>query len=74
MRMNEPNRMSCDICTKRNDLQFHRHVQPFPDDFAVAMAYVPLQTDTSVYDCKQALCEGTLFPCLNKPFKRGCVK
>ncbi len=39
-----------------------------PDDFAVAMAYVPIQKDSSTYDDMQALCEGTLFPTLNKPF------
>lgn len=74
MRMNEQNRMSCDLCSKRSDISFHRHTQPMPDDWAIAMAYVPMQTDTTVYDCMQALCEGTLFPCLNKPFKRGCIK
>ncbi len=74
MRMNEPNRMGCDMCNKRNDMQFRQHVQPFPDDWAIAMAYVPMQTDTSVYEPVEALCEGTLFPALNKPFKRGCSK
>lgn len=39
-----------------------------PADFAVAMAYVPMQTDTTVYDTDKALREGTLFPTLNKPF------
>jgi hypothetical protein len=41
---------------------------PFPYDAAVAMAYVPFQTDTAMYDDMKALCEGTLFVCLNKPF------
>lgn len=74
MRMNEPNRMGCEMCSKRSDLQFYRAVMPFPENWAIAMAYVPMQTDTTVYDCAQALCEGTLFPVLNKPFKRGCTK
>ncbi len=39
-----------------------------------AMAYVPFQTDRRVYDASDALCKGTLFPVLNKPFKGGCVR
>ena len=39
-----------------------------PADAAVTMAYVPMQTDTSVYDMEKALQTGTLFPVLNKPF------
>ena len=42
---------------------------PFPEDYSVAMAYVPIQTDISVYDEMKALEVGTLFPVLNKPFK-----
>ncbi len=41
---------------------------PFPEDYSVAMAYVPIQTDISVYDEMKALEAGTLFPVLNKPF------
>lgn len=40
----------------------------FPDDTVVAMAYVPFQLDTTSYSAEKALCEGTLFPVLNKPF------
>ena len=40
-----------------------------PDAPVVAMAYVPFQTDTTVYDEINALACGTLFPCLSKPFK-----
>ncbi len=39
-----------------------------------AMAYVPFQTDRKVYGASEALCKGTLFPVLNKPFKGGSVK
>ncbi len=39
-----------------------------PETPVVAMAYIPFQTDRSVYDPEKALCEGTLFPVLNKPF------
>jgi hypothetical protein len=39
-----------------------------PSDVTVTMAYVPMQTDTTVYDTEKALQTGTLFPVLNKPF------
>lgn len=71
MRMNDP-RMGCEMCERQQEMRFRRNVQPFPEDFSVAMAYVPLQVDTTVYNENKALCEGTLFPVLNKPFMRGC--
>lgn len=40
----------------------------FPTDTVVAMAYVPFQLDKTSYSAEMALCEGTLFPVLNKPF------
>ena len=43
-------------------------IPPIPYDATVAMAYVPFQTDTAMYDDMKALCEGTLFVSLNKPF------
>lgn len=44
-----------------------------PDDAAVTMAYVPFQLDNKVYEADTALCRGTLFPVLDKPFLRaGC--
>ncbi len=39
-----------------------------PSDVTVTMAYVPMQTDTTVYEPEKALQTGTLFPVLNKPF------
>ena len=71
MRMNERQSNTCEMC-KRQEVQFRRSEQPFPDDYGVAMAYVPVQCDTTVYDEMKALCEGTLFVALNKPFLRGC--
>lgn len=41
---------------------------PFPEEYSVTMAYVPMQTDISVYDEMKAFEVGTLFPVLNKPF------
>ena len=43
-------------------------LSPLPDYPVVTMAYIPMQTDTTVYDDNKALMEGTLFPVLNKPF------
>ena len=71
MRMNERQVPPCEMC-RRQEFQFRRSELPFPDDFSVAMAYVPVQTDTTVYDEMKALCQGTLFVVLDKPFMRGC--
>ena len=46
-----------------------------PEDFPVAMAYVPWQRWNTVYDLERALCTGTIFPELDKPFlgvRGGC--
>lgn len=45
----------------------------FPEKTALAMAYVPYQTEFTVYDSMKALKSGTLFPCLDKPFA-GCCR
>lgn len=37
----------------------------------LAMAYVPLQELNTVYTEEDALCQGTLFPDLDKPFHKG---
>lgn len=46
----------------------------FPENFPIAMAYVPWQLWNQVYSFDKALCEGTLFPELDKPFigRRAC--
>ena len=47
----------------------------FPEEYSLAMAYVPFQTDLTIYDDMQALEVGTLFPVLNKPFLgSGCSR
>lgn len=38
------------------------------DKMALAMFYVPVQEWTDVYELDIALCRGTIFPCLDKPF------
>lgn len=47
---------------------------PFPMNTSLAMAYVPFQQSGEVYPCDKALCRGTIFPCLDKPFLMGCCK
>ena len=42
-----------------------------PVPLPLAMAYVPPQKWTEVYDKDQALAAGTLFPALDLPFKGG---
>ena len=42
-----------------------------PEDTVVAMAYVPFQTEIVIYTSEEALCNGTLFPELDKKFYGG---
>lgn len=52
-------------------------IQPegkFPECTPVAMAFVPFQEMTELYDDCKALERGTAFPCLDKPFLGGCCK
>lgn len=42
-----------------------------PIDMVVAMAYVPFQTELITYKSEEALCNGTLFPELDKKFYGG---
>lgn len=47
------------------------------DEYVLAMAYVPWQYFTNVYEPDKALRVGTIFPELDKPFLaegRGCRK
>lgn len=53
---------------------FSRSLSPLPANYAVAMMYVPMQTDTTMYDDMKALECGTLFPVLNKHFAGKCCK
>ncbi|MBQ3519594.1 MAG: spore coat associated protein CotJA [Clostridia bacterium] len=58
----------------RNDcIDSFSMLSALPEDAAVTMAYVPFQLDNKVYEAETALCRGTLFPVLDKPFLRaGC--
>ncbi len=53
---------------------FFDGIPALPADAAVTMAYVPFQTDTARYGDEQALCTGSLFIDLNKPFLRGAIR
>ena len=48
----------------------------FPEETPPAMAYVPFQQEMATYSPEEALCAGTLFPVLDKPFtgKRGVLR
>lgn len=43
----------------------------FPQQLTLAMAYVPYQSWEETLPAEQALCEGTVFPSLIKPFMMG---
>ena len=44
---------------------------PLPEDYTVAMAYIPYQQKGRLYSAEQGINEGMLFPELNKPFCCG---
>lgn len=49
-------------------------IPALPKDASVTMAYVPFQLSTKTYEPETALCRGTLFPELDKPFLRAAVR
>ena len=53
--------------------QVYTGLTPLPANPVTAMAYIPFQTDRTVYEADNALLRGTLFPNLDKPFtgRRG---
>lgn len=52
----------------------YKGITKLPENPVVAMAYVPFQVCTEQYDAEKALCQGTLFPNLDKPFLGGkCI-
>lgn len=46
----------------------HSAKTPFPENPALAIAYVRWQELSNVYEPEKALIQGTLFPELDKPF------
>lgn len=59
----EPKRMENVPCRKESPYM--------QDEYVVAMAYVPWQYFTTVYETDKALEVGTIFPELDKPFWAG---
>ena len=59
-------------CGKENDC--FSPLSPLPQDPVTTMAYVPFQTDKTTFEDEDALCKGTLFTDLYKPFLRGALK
>ena len=45
-----------------------------PSNTVTTMAYVPFQTNKTTFEDEDALCKGTLFTDLYKPFLRGALK
>lgn len=56
------------------DDNIYTGLSPLPDNATVTMAYIPFQTNRSIYDPATAFCNGTLFPVLDKPFLGCCIK
>ena len=50
---------------------FCKDMPHLPEYTVVAMAYVPFQTELVTYTSDEALCNGTLFPELDKKFYGG---
>lgn len=46
----------------------------FPEEFSLAMAYIPLQQKLKIYPDDEGFDKGTIFPELNKPFYGKMVK
>ncbi|MEG2395889.1 MAG: spore coat associated protein CotJA [Oscillospiraceae bacterium] len=61
---------NCD-CNNINEISEYKGVSSLPKVTTVTMAYVPFQTDTTMYDDETALKNGTAFPSLDKPFLGG---
>jgi len=66
----ETDRCEVNICSTGS----YYGTSTLPDTVVTAMAYVPFQTDTTMYKPEAALKYGTAFPDLNKPFLGGkCI-
>ena len=64
----------CTVCREEADTSCGCTKGRFPVNTAYAMAYVPFQQSGEVYSCDRALARGTIFPCLDLPFLKGCCK
>ena len=57
-----------------NNFESFAPLSALPSETVTTMAYVPFQTDKTTFDDETALCKGTLFQNLYKPFLRGALK
>lgn len=65
---------TCEKCDARAQYDSCACERTFlPETMTVTMAYVPFQLDPASYTAEEALCKGTLFKELNKPFKGRCT-
>ncbi len=48
-------------------------ISPLPGDITEAMAYIPYQNADKIYSPEHGINAGTMFKCLDKPFK-GCLE
>lgn len=63
-----------DSCAPITQPCVYSGLSKLPENPVTTMAYVPFQTDTSMYEAEKALCRGTVFPNLDKPFLGGrCI-
>lgn len=58
---------------KKRESCFH-NLSALPANYTVAMLYVPMQTDVTMFDDMKAFECGTLFVSLNKPFAGKCCR
>lgn len=58
----------CDECKNGDSCPINKCDFSCVDDFPLAMAYVPMQRFENLYSLDEALCAGTLFKDLDKPF------
>ena len=70
----DANTSGCSMHRKDTDTSCGCTKGRFPVNTAYAMAYVPFQQSGEVYSCDRALVRGTVFPCLDLPFLKGCCK
>ena len=52
------------------DMNYHTNYEE-PSGDVLAMAFVNVQNINSVYDNETGFSNGTIYPCLNKPFMPG---
>ena len=66
---------NCNAQNRMNPVCPNESNRDMSPEFVVAMAYVPWQHLTSIYeDLEEGYCNGTIFPELTKPFTgRRCV-